>query len=92
MTHSNATEGGGQFQEAPGTCEACVWGRGEHSPECVTLLPAVPAIDEHTLWLVSPRKCTQIIGPDGVPTWQWEPEEQWGRRCAVIKNIGEEKP
>lgn len=25
---------GNQAKQMPGTCEACVWGRGMHSPDC----------------------------------------------------------
>lgn len=99
MTIDRPQVGGGQIPVAPGTCEACVWGRGPHTPGCVKVkyvggmdlaglsVETWPSAPPHTLFVISPRKCEEIIGPDGKITRIWEAEDQWGKRCAVIENI-----
>lgn len=56
-------------------------------------LPVMTVSDCPTdkMWVMAPRKFEEIIGPDGSVTRVWEPEAEWAKRCAIIKNIGVEK-
>lgn len=43
------------------------------------------AVPEGTIMLLSPRRSVRITLPSGQVVEQTEPEEEWARRCAVLR-------
>ena len=84
----------GPSKVAPGTCEACVYGRGEHSPDCSADLVRFgrkvgaalgvevmesPTLPPGTVYFIARRE------PN-------EPAEEWLKRCALVNGLATLEP